>query len=97
MNINKLKQHIYDYGDLYLFFIISIILFYSFWEINIKNILALILWAGGLITRILGLMKLGDGFTYKTTPKKLVTEGIYSKISNPIYYGCIICYVGLTI
>ncbi len=51
----------------------------------------------GLLFWWLGKLTLGESFSIYPKAKKLVTNGIYTKIRNPIYTGLFLWMLGLTI
>jgi protein-S-isoprenylcysteine O-methyltransferase Ste14 len=59
--------------------------------------LSLIILICGLALWYSGLFYLGKNFHGFSEPKTLITSGIYSKISHPIYLGAILSFIGLSI
>ena len=61
------------------------------------QIIGAVVGISGLIMWITAKLTLGKHFTMSTTPKHLVTKGIYSKLRHPMYYGGILIYLGIGI
>lgn len=97
--MNKLIKKIFSirFLDMIPFIFFSIFLFICFWEASSLNYLGLLIWAIGLALWSAGLLAIGKYFHGFPEPKGLVTSGIYSKISNPIYLGGILAFTGLSI
>jgi protein-S-isoprenylcysteine O-methyltransferase Ste14 len=51
----------------------------------------------GATVWLIGKTTLGKNFTILRCPKELVTNGIYSKIRHPMYYGGVVVYVGVAL
>jgi protein-S-isoprenylcysteine O-methyltransferase Ste14 len=77
--------------------ILSIFLFIHFWEKSTLNYLGLLLWIIGFAIWLSGLLAIGKYFHGFSEPKGLVTSGIYSKISHPIYLGGILLFIGVSV
>ncbi|MEN3042798.1 MAG: isoprenylcysteine carboxylmethyltransferase family protein [Fervidobacterium sp.] len=69
-------------------------------EFGIFQIIGTIILAIGVIIRLLSIMTLGKHFTPDigiVKDKKLVTNGLYSKIRHPSYTGEIVAFLGLAL
>ena len=82
------------------FFDITIFLFVfsyavSHGEKSIHHIVGIIIALLGLGLWILSRIHLGDAFSVQPKAKKLVKNGIYSKIRNPIYIFSLVAFSGV--
>ena len=60
-----------------------------------SRIAGLSLLAVGLVFLTIARFQLGDSFSIRPEAKRLVTQGLYSKIRNPIYFFGIFVFAGL--
>jgi len=58
------------------------------------RIIGMLITITGVIIWIIARITLGKYFTMSTIPKGLITNGIYSKLRHPMYYGGILIYIG---
>jgi len=77
--------------------IISIYFIIKYWNITSYKIISILLILIGLTLWWSGKITLGRSFDYKPNAKTLITNGIYSKIRNPIYLGLTLLLLGFTL
>lgn len=80
-----------------LYFIIVIYIFTKTFEYSFSKIIGFALVLTGSFIVIIAKHQLGDSWAVLPKAKKLVTEGIYSKIRHPIYSGFSLILLGATI
>ncbi len=97
--MNKIIRKIFStrFLDVIPFTIFSIYLFTRYWVQSETLFLSLFILISGLALWYSGLFYLGKNFHGFSEPKTLITSGIYSKISHPIYLGAILSFIGLSI
>ena len=85
------------YTDIILATIGSILLFIYYWNSSYVNYLGLLVFIIGLIIWMLGRIHIKKSYDVLPKAKKLITTGIYSKLTHPIYVGSILFFSGLSI
>jgi protein-S-isoprenylcysteine O-methyltransferase Ste14 len=91
MKLNR--QH---YGNLLplVFTLVSVGIFIFYFSNRIHNYFGMVLIIIGLVIWWSGKITLGDAWAIRAQAKKLITNGIYSKIRNPIYLGLVLTIIG---
>ena len=74
--------------------IFSLNIFAKYYNPSVFYLLSLSVTLAGCVIWWLGVKTLGDAFSTLPKAKKLVKEGIYSKIRHPIYVGFSLILVG---
>jgi protein-S-isoprenylcysteine O-methyltransferase Ste14 len=64
---------------------------------NFTNVAGLALLVSGMALWITARLQLGDSFSVSAQARHLVTRGLYSKISNPIYVFGLLIICGLAL
>jgi protein-S-isoprenylcysteine O-methyltransferase Ste14 len=64
---------------------------------NLTNVAGLVLLVSGMALWITARLQLGDSFSVSAQARQLVTHGLYSKISNPIYVFGLLMISGLAL
>jgi len=90
--VGKLFSDIYI--DIFLYAIFLTYIFIGF-SPTIFNLIALSLVVVALVFWIVSRVQLGSSFSVLPTAKRLVTNGIYSKIRNPIYLFTGLANIGI--
>ncbi len=85
------------YLDIVFATIISIMLFIDYWNFTYLQYFGLLIFIIGLIIWILGRIHIGKSYSVIPEAKKLITTGIYSKITHPIYVGSVLFFGGMAI
>ncbi|OGI15338.1 hypothetical protein A3K63_05470 [Candidatus Micrarchaeota archaeon RBG_16_49_10] len=80
-----------------IFTAILIVLATGYWESPWNNFLGMVVYLLGFAVWFMGNNRIGESFSFKPMAKKLVTEGIYSKIRHPMYTGASIMLLGISI
>ena len=83
-----------DYWDIVLFSLLSIYPIIWRYSVTYSYSIGAIAIGLGLIIWWIGRLTLGDAATWAPLAKRLVTQGIYSKIRHPIYLGQALCAIG---
>ncbi|MEI7689745.1 MAG: isoprenylcysteine carboxylmethyltransferase family protein [Candidatus Saccharibacteria bacterium] len=91
-NIGKLFSDIYI--DIVLYAIFLTYIFIGF-NLTVVNLVVMILTLVALVLWIVSRVQLGSSFSVLPTAKRLVTNGIYSKIRNPIYLFTGLANIGI--
>jgi len=85
------------YVDIFLVTIGSILLFIYSWNFSYIQYGGIIIFSIGLIIWMLGRINIQESYSVVPEAKKLITTGIYSKITHPIYVGSVLFFTGLAI
>lgn len=87
----------FKFLDVVGYLVVSVFIFWYFWSSSLNNYVGFVLFLFGAFIWMRGLYDLGSSFGLLPIAKKLISKGIYSKISHPVYFGGFIVNVGLSI
>ena len=73
---------------------LSMFIIWKHKSFSLINMMAFIVTIVGLAIWFAGLFAIKDSFSLNAKAHTLITSGIYSKISHPIYTGAVLVFVG---
>ena len=85
------------YIDVIFTIIGAIILFIYYWNFSYVQYFGFLIFTIGLVIWALGRIHINGSYSVIPEAKKLVTSGIYSKLTHPIYVGSVLVFGGLAI
>ena len=83
--------------DIFATIIFFALVFIWYFELSPSFILGSIITLTGIVIWTWARINIRKSFSILPKAKKLVTTGIYSKIRHPVYVGCILTFLGLSI
>jgi protein-S-isoprenylcysteine O-methyltransferase Ste14 len=87
----------FKFFDVVAYVVISSFIFWYFWNSSLNNYVGIVLFFVGAYIWMRGLYDLGDSFGLLPIAKRLVSKGIYSRVSHPVYFGAFVVDVGLSV